>query len=72
MRVDSNGVRKSKRGPGKKSPYYCPPSAFGGPDIVWRRKRSRYSRGVPIIVGVVDRMFSVGSRYIVQNSGDMA
>ena len=37
MRMDYGGMRKTRSGPGKHVTYY-PPDAFGGPDIVWRRR----------------------------------
>ena len=37
MRIDSNGIRKTTSGPGV-STIYFPKPAFGGPEIVWRKR----------------------------------
>ena len=37
MRVDYRGMRKTRSGPGVNTIYF-PKPAFGGPDIVWRKR----------------------------------
>lgn len=47
MRIDSNGMRKTKSGPGK-FPVKYPIAAFGGPDHKIRRKNHGYIRNIRI------------------------